>query len=1105
MKILLLSSILFCVVRCSGFYEESENFRIQRTSWTQNINRQPYIPVIDLTSPNSFAVSNSQMTQSYEYPQQSSTFCQQEYPTMAYSYSSSTFSNYSSPQSFTNIPLQPQPSYPTTSNIEVNNSRVEFKYASLLQRALAVDLEEMFTSPNFDPESLAALEKDIFSSYSPKSGNMRWVLCFKKTLDKWNLFGAHGYTSVDPIIVFGLHRIIQASGFQLLSVVHDKYPICKYSWDVCISKIFEGIGVTYSTTSRDKLFQSLLWFYGNYRFEATRIEQDALKIKCAAETSLPSGPIEDSSKANTPQSSSSATGPQNKQTSPKHLFNRLKTSQKSAFQSVFTYTTKTISSTINNTESLTALDLVDIENHNSEVRASGKFKYGTLLKEALKVNLEEKLRKITSQDSRSFEYDIYSYYISNNGGIRKWSSIFDKTMNKWGLFGEHEYRAELLASNGLLRVIFASNFKLKCKALSLDSRIKKILRVTCQHKTTLKRDKIYQTLLWFFGRYKLVASKKELAAIKANCPAEHNPRKLPLNHNSSSIPISDESEGEVTSNTTAKTAGINTDLSSEASDDQTSHEASDDQTYHEASDDQSLFEEVLNDSTNTGSVSSVAAKQYLDIPQASSHTKPFNPPNSNVPTKNSKFQVPLVTSTTYGINRANVSAAHTSDSNTNLLIGSTSGQYHGVLEIPQQPLYPPVNTHTQQYSFNQQANYTVPQYYPTSSNYYADHNVQDTIYSIGMADAQFPDSYNYFSTAQIGDVTQNTNDQEQERRGEPPMKKRKIQHNFNFPQTKKEERLPGSSFEQPQFSFTLDDQSKQSSLNRNSQLDQNSTIRTFNVPDAPPILSSTNSAASNTKRTSTIQTFVVPDVIRTDNVIGTRNVKNTSIVQSFLVSEASSEPTLVSTGNYTETSNCQPNEINEPIFDPTTHIPQVPQQIDPANQAYSTSSFPIYNSTFESPTPPNINADTVLTNEEYLYNIHAVYNHLNSKRLNASEELFNNMHDTYKHIISKRSLNAVSSDGPNLTETHQVLNENNSLESAQRNTENGIGYTYPQHLFTPHIQNHAQMTVSSNYSFPDNIEYYNQNTTNSQYQTLIQQQNEVSEPLEYNYNDVHYF
>ena len=687
MKTFLLLVVHLHHVRCADFGDESENFYSQNFDMLpfevtvfdeekDNFSSQSIDPESEVTLRSTADFFNYQATQSPVFPQQYRFSNPQLYPNVD---DSALFLNsFSASQSSTvDNPILTQSS---NAELDVVNSDGKFEYASLLRKALEeVDLESMYTSPNFVPESLAedSVEREIYAFYSPQSGAWRWSSCFKNTIEDWKLFGAHEYTTVDPIIVFGLHRIIETSGFQLPSVLPGKIPKCKATWNSCISNLFKGIGITYSVgSSRNRLFQSLLWFFGMYRSKASKTELEALKLECDAEKSI----VLLMTKNSHPPSS--INNHQSIQPFPVHY---------SSHVAVSDITYQTVSANINSTA--TVSNAINNTGGNQERKKRAptlqtfsvpkirlNFKYCEILQEALEVDLPEKFskfrRNVYSKSHETFEYDIFT------AGTRKWSTIFERTLNKWRLFGEHEYEVESLASIGLLRVVKASNFQLRSKALGFGQfeEIMIILREICFHDIVLNnRDEIYQTLLWFFGRYKTVASKEELAAIRLICPAElpfkgtkcfignsadsspttphtvpkQNARKRPLNRKSSdNTTISDKSSDENTSNATASIAAIATNV----------------EPNYEASFYQRSFEEVLYDSTSTSYVRST---------------------DSNLTTNsNSEFQGPLLTYTTFRNDHANGTAAH-DNSNTSVPIGNTYDQYPGNFELYQQPRHHP--------------------------------------------------------------------------------------------------------------------------------------------------------------------------------------------------------------------------------------------------------------------------------------------------------------------------------------------------------------------------------------------------------------------------------
>ena len=170
-----------------------------------------------------------------------------------------------------------------------------------------------------------------------------------------------------------------------------------------------------------------------------------------------------------------------------------------------------------------------------------KFKYSKFLLDALNVDFEEMFASPDFLSNGSFEGDVYSFYLLNSGLKRqKWAKIFDATMKEWRLFGNNGYTMVLLARYSILRVIEVSECTVVSDDLncgSLPGRMRKILKEYCDHEVVaLSSEKVFQTLLWFFGKYKDVATKDELEAIKLKCSAEPSDMKVSVANNHKSAP-----------------------------------------------------------------------------------------------------------------------------------------------------------------------------------------------------------------------------------------------------------------------------------------------------------------------------------------------------------------------------------------------------------------------------------------------------------------------------------------------------------------------------------------------------------------------------------------
>ena len=150
------------------------------------------------------------------------------------------------------------------------------------------------------------------------------------------------------------------------------------------------------------------------------------------------------------------------------------------------------------------------------------FKFAPLVRRALRKNLEAKFTSpnYNPNSSRDFVQDIFRSFQE----IQQfdWAYIFSRTMSKWKLFGNNRYGPEWLAYFSFFRVIEASGFRqlsrYSAQFSSNDSQMEKLIRmlkdISKDKNLLLEPAKVYQTLLYFYGKYKSKASSDLLGTIK---------------------------------------------------------------------------------------------------------------------------------------------------------------------------------------------------------------------------------------------------------------------------------------------------------------------------------------------------------------------------------------------------------------------------------------------------------------------------------------------------------------------------------------------------------------------------------------------------------------
>ena len=157
-----------------------------------------------------------------------------------------------------------------------------------------------------------------------------------------------------------------------------------------------------------------------------------------------------------------------------------------------------------------------------------EFKYAPLVRRALKNNMAvdfscPNFRPSLSPDFIQDIFHVYKDYEPVN-----WAFIFSITMAEWSLFGDHPHGPESLAYYSFLRILKASG----CQQLSSyiaqfsssDSHMERLIRMLKDigkgEHLVLDPAMAYQSLLYFYGKYKSRASSDILDAIKSTLADE---------------------------------------------------------------------------------------------------------------------------------------------------------------------------------------------------------------------------------------------------------------------------------------------------------------------------------------------------------------------------------------------------------------------------------------------------------------------------------------------------------------------------------------------------------------------------------------------------------
>ena len=375
-------------------------------------------------------------------------------------------------------PMENQLEKPTRKKRKLTNTNTlpdcspeerNFEVVKYLIEALNVNLEEKFNSEDFNFETLPDYEKDIHRFYKKAKG--KWAVVLKNTIKYWHLFG-NLKCKVEQLAFYGLARICEASRFNL-----DPDVIPKIKGDSSgmkrTNRIFYEIAKENRQLNADQIYQTLLGFYGRFYYYSSLQELDGVKMQSTVEKLVQSG--------------------QNLNTSTQ--------------------------------QSLAIIPTMEA----TETDGSKVFKYAHLLQEALEVNLEDLIRStfIHSNSCPEFLEEIYDAHKISVSINKSWANTFKRTLKVWNLFELQEPKTESLSFLSLLRVLDASNFKLSSSLTTtfplcgnaMTCRMNSIINEVCNN-NKLSSQEIYQTLLWFYGRFKDEATEDEIRAIKVECSTE---------------------------------------------------------------------------------------------------------------------------------------------------------------------------------------------------------------------------------------------------------------------------------------------------------------------------------------------------------------------------------------------------------------------------------------------------------------------------------------------------------------------------------------------------------------------------------------------------------
>ena len=162
-------------------------------------------------------------------------------------------------------------------NSTMTSDLKEFKYANLIRKALTKNLEEMLLSPYFNFKKARNFVKDIYNSYR-KINSLNWPAIFCETMAQWKVFGNHDYTT-EFFAFYGFLRVIVASGFRQDSLYSETLSSSSSPMLLLIKMLEEIDSSGTSVCDSDTVYQTLLWFYGEYKSKASKNELSAIKFQ----------------------------------------------------------------------------------------------------------------------------------------------------------------------------------------------------------------------------------------------------------------------------------------------------------------------------------------------------------------------------------------------------------------------------------------------------------------------------------------------------------------------------------------------------------------------------------------------------------------------------------------------------------------------------------------------------------------------------------------------------------------------------------------------------------------------------------------------------------
>ena len=387
--------------------------------------------------------------------------------------------------------------------------------------ALDVNLEDRYSSKTLDIKKLYPFEEEIYKSYLLEHGSYKWALIFKRTIDKWNMFGSDS-ENVMPFAFISLIRVLESSGFDVDEKHTQNIPNDHASMNHRLKSIFKQISKKECNLKPHRTYQTLLWFFGKFKWYGSPEEIKAAKEKCTVEKKCRSRSNQSNDNSGNSEFSSTATSAFGMVRTTTQTNSNISVPVVGESNELNSHTLGYVSST-DNAFRLLKRQISSIKD--AQDSSKSKFDIVSHLKNALDVDL--KTRLTSTKDLYKHEKEIFPKTIANMAKIN--GTLFKSALEEWRMFPDIEFRVVPLAFFGLLRICDVSGFEVNKKIIGdefkdnntvMNGRVNRIFKQICKGARHLDGSEIYETLLLLFSNFLQHASREDLDAIKSKCPAE---------------------------------------------------------------------------------------------------------------------------------------------------------------------------------------------------------------------------------------------------------------------------------------------------------------------------------------------------------------------------------------------------------------------------------------------------------------------------------------------------------------------------------------------------------------------------------------------------------